>query len=87
MIRKDRKTEKIDPKASRQALQLLFDPDLAMVIGLSGDGIRSKKKTPTNDAIHDVNDCNLIGGKHFGSSQTCHWNSPQNYSVFPTNTL
>lgn len=52
MIEKDGKPDQINPKQRRQPLQLQLDPDLAMVVVLSGDeSVPSRKHRRTTRFI------------------------------------
>jgi hypothetical protein len=76
VIGHDRLTQQINAKVFGLMHELLIDPELAMVIVLSGDRIVSQQKTPPHRAIHDMHDRNFVRRKHFHPSQSCHA-SPQ----------
>ena len=51
MVRKNRVAKQIDPKTRGETLQLLFDPDLAMIIIVSSDRIVSEQKASADNTV------------------------------------
>ena len=59
VIGKNRHRDLVNSKVCSLSFQLLFNPNLAMVEVLSGDGIESKKKAATWHPTDDVQDRHL----------------------------
>jgi hypothetical protein len=76
-LESDCETKKVDPKTSSKALQLLFDPDLAMIVMASGHPIVSEPETPSNNPVHDMDNGNHIRRKDFYTGQSCQRSSPK----------
>ena len=69
---KNRHREQVNSKVCSLCFQLIFNPNLAMVEVLSGDGIESKKKASTCHPSDDVQDCNLRWIEQFSTRQSDH---------------
>ena len=76
MIGENREPRKINSKAGSEAFQEIFDPRLAVIIVLPGDGIATEQKTAKDDSIHHRDDRNFVRAKNLHARSTSHRKAP-----------
>jgi len=72
MIRENREPQQIDPKGGGELLQVVFDPDFAVIKVFARKGIVSHQETAADGAIKDMSNRHFARIKDFSTSQTDH---------------
>jgi hypothetical protein len=72
MVRQNRKPKKVDTEGGGEAPQLIFDPDLPVIVVLPGDRIVAEQEATPNDPIHHMNDGKFVRSKDFDSCHSRH---------------
>ena len=76
VIEENREPRKINSKAGGEPFQKIFDPRLAVIIVLPGNGIVTLQKTATDDSIHLRDERNFVRAKNLHARSTSHQNAP-----------
>jgi len=72
MVRKNRESEKINPKVCREKFELIFDPNLSVIMVFSSKGVNAQEKASANHSSTNVQKCNLARIKHFFTRESSH---------------
>jgi hypothetical protein len=76
VVRKYAEANQINAEAGSKAIQLLFDPNLAVIVVLAGERICSQQKTASNDARDHMDGSHDLWAKHFSTCESRHSNTP-----------
>ena len=77
VIGEDAEPEQVDAELSGQAAEVVFDPDFAVVVILSGDRGVADENAVSDDSVHDMHDCDFVVGENFRPSESSHIRDPQ----------
>ena len=72
VIGEDAEPDQVDSELGSQAPKVVFNPDFAVVVVLSGDRVVADQKAASDDAVHDMHDCDFVVGENFRPSEPSH---------------